>query len=61
MPLDVAVVAISYRILFYWFLRSEDSRQRKCHAVADDATSWNSIYYNDRSNLAVEIHFLEFL
>jgi len=24
----------------------------KCHAMADDATSWNSIYYSDRSNLA---------
>ena len=33
----------------------------KCHAAADDATSWNSIYYSHRSNLAIEIHFLEFL
>ena len=54
------------RIVFYWLLQSQDSRQRchadfsKCHAVADDATSWNSIHYSDRSNLAVEIHFLEF-
>jgi len=24
------------------------------HAVADDATSWNSIHYSNRSNLVVE-------
>jgi len=29
-------------------------------AMADNAISWNSIYYSDRSNLA-EINFLEFL
>jgi len=33
----------------------------KMPLLADDATSWNSIYYSDRSNLAVEIHFLELL
>ena len=27
----------------------------KCHTVADDAISWNSIYYSDSSNLAAEL------
>jgi len=49
--------------LEYWLLGSQDSHQRllKMPPLADDAISWNSIYFSNRSNLAVEIHFLEFL
>jgi len=35
------------RIAFYWLLQARTVTKdfSKCHAVADGATSWNSIYY----------------
>ena len=56
MPLVVAVVSTSWNRILLAFTKPGQSPK-----ASQNATHWNSIYYRDRSNLVVEIHFLEFL
>jgi len=56
MPLVVAVVSTSWNRILLAFMKPGQSPK-----ASQNATHWNSIYYRDRSNLVVEIQFLEFL